>query len=943
MQTFYPGQRVISISEPELGLGKVAMADARYVEVSFQANQTIRKYAAKSAPLKRIIFKAGDSIKDARGNCCRVLEVNESPHEQLVIYACDTGVLSEDDIADNVSMSSPEHRLLNGISDGVDDFDFRAELLRFQAAIFQSPVRGFVGGRIDLLRHQLFIAQEVSSRRIPRVLLADETGLGKTIEACLIAHRLLVNGAIGRILVLVPESLVYQWFVEFLRRFNLTFRVIDSEFCESLSGDSNPFLGDQLDICSMQFISRTQQIAGKAIAAGWDMVIVDEAHHVQENSAGYFFVKRLAESCRGLLLLTATPEQLGRKDHFLRLQLLDPERYSNFDVYEQETARLNAVSQFIDAYLKEHYIDLHGVSPDKVTIPLSAELLEAFGAPLPDSAANEASRSLTLAQIIDRYGIGRAMIRNTRHQITGFAPREVDLAPLPADATAIERLRKELQSDCNRLAECKPIRADDPRIGWLLQLIKDLSSQKILVICSRKEKVFGIQAALQESTSIAIAVFHEDMTLLQRDRSAAWFAETQGARVLICSEIGSEGRNFQFCHHLVLFDLPLDPELLEQRIGRLDRIGQKSIIHIHVPYAIGSPQEILCRWYCEGLDAFAKNVPAAGRVHDALGKCLMELLFNNRYVASEIDNLIADTRKSCEKLTERILASRDRLLESSSFQPHRSSALIADIRQLDQSHQAENLMQRLFKRYGILVEEASEKTSLLITEYATDPRFPLPRKEKPVITYDRSTALSRDDVEFMTIDHPLVTGSLDLHLSSDHGTTAFAIWNDRSVKELLLEAVFVIECIAPAAVNAFRFLPPTPLRVLINHKGEDFSERFSDSGLRLHIVNAPVGRLLSNATITGEFLPKMIESGKAIADRLAKPIIANAVSSMELLLGEEIDRLRDLKQRNPSVLQEEIDRCAGDRDTLRKYLVDARVRMDAIRVIWRGPTPQEKQ
>ena len=113
--------------------------------------------------------------------------------------------------------------------------------------------------------------------------------------------------------------------------------------------------------------------------------------------------------------------------------------------------------------------------------------------------------------------------------------------------------------------------------------------------------------------------------MLQRDRNAAWFAEEDGARLLICSEIGSEGRNFQFAHHLVLFDLPLNPELLEQRIGRLDRIGQQEEIHLHVPYLTRSPQEVLCRWYHEGLNAFECNLEGGNELLHQFGRQVHDL------------------------------------------------------------------------------------------------------------------------------------------------------------------------------------------------------------------------------------------------------------------------------------------------------------------------------
>ena len=103
---------------------------------------------------------------------------------------------------------------------------------------------------------------------------------------------------------------------------------------------------------------------------------------------------------------------------------------------------------------------------------------------------------------------------------------------------------------------------------------------------------------LQLKVGIRCAAFYEGLSIIERDRAAAYFADTEGgAQVLVCSEIGSEGRNFQFAHHLVLFDLPLNPDLLEQRIGRLDRIGQTEIINIHVPYLEQSAQAVLFNWF----------------------------------------------------------------------------------------------------------------------------------------------------------------------------------------------------------------------------------------------------------------------------------------------------------------------------------------------------------
>src|SRR5688572_26797944 len=129
--------------------------------------------------------------------------------------------------------------MMAGQTDPGEVFDLRFRALRAQAQFRQSEVRGFLGGRLELIPHQFYILHEVAARQIPRVLLADEVGLGKTIEACLIVQRLLAVGKARRVLILVPESLVHQWFVELLRRFNLWFSIYDEERCVALE-ESEP-------------------------------------------------------------------------------------------------------------------------------------------------------------------------------------------------------------------------------------------------------------------------------------------------------------------------------------------------------------------------------------------------------------------------------------------------------------------------------------------------------------------------------------------------------------------------------------------------------------------------------------------------------------------------------------------------------------------------------
>src|SRR5436190_3479962 len=255
-----PGQRWVSDTEAELGLGIILKAEYGRVEVYFPAAKERRQYATESAPLRRVRFSAGDKIKTHEG--VELIATTVEERGGMLVYHTDTREVPEAELSDTISFSKPEDRLLAGQVDDLATFDLRVEALQRRSRHRQSPARGFAGGRVDLIPHQLSIAGEVAARLVPRVLLADEVGLGKTIEAGLILHRLHLTGRAERILILVPEPLVNQWFVELLRRFNLLFSIFDEERCASIQEhqpDANPFLDSQLVLCSIALLSADEK------------------------------------------------------------------------------------------------------------------------------------------------------------------------------------------------------------------------------------------------------------------------------------------------------------------------------------------------------------------------------------------------------------------------------------------------------------------------------------------------------------------------------------------------------------------------------------------------------------------------------------------------------------------------------------------------------------
>ncbi|MEM8954725.1 MAG: helicase-related protein [Verrucomicrobiota bacterium] len=903
-----PGQRWVSDTEPELGLGIVLKSEYGRAELFFPAANEHRQYAMESAPLRRVRFREGDHIQTHDGEDFVVTGVEQDAG--LLMYRTEGREVTEAELSDLISFSKPEDRLMGGQVDDLRTFDLRVEALHWQADMRKSPVRGFVGGRVDLIPHQMVIANEVATRLAPRVLLADEVGLGKTIEACLILHRLHLTGRAERVLILVPEPLIHQWFVELLRRFNLLFSIFDEPRCASIEAndpEANPFLDSQLVLCGIEFLTGDVDRAAQVLEAGWELLIVDEAHHLEWGpeaaSDSYELVEALAEQCAGLLLLTATPQQLGRSGHFARLRLLDPERYADLDEFLEEAEHYEEVADAVDRLQRGEAMnegDTRLFASKSMRIQKQSKAL---------ATGDDGARSALISELVDEFGTGRVMFRNTRADMTGFPVREATLTAVDIGEDVFEG-----------------------KVKWLAGLLNDLGKEKVLLICRTREMAEGILEALLREVNVNGALFHEELTLLQRDRNAAYFSESEGARILICSEIGSEGRNFQFAHHLVLFDLPDDPEVLEQRIGRLDRIGQTATIRIHVPYVAGTESEVLATWYHEGLGAFEKSLHGAALIVREVGEdvaALREVFDEKKLVA-----LVKKTKACHERVSVKLKRGHDRLLQLNSSRPAVAREMLRRIRIADEDHDFEEFMLRLIDHFGMDVEDLEERAYFLQRGNLITDALPALPDEGLSVTFDRARALSREDMGFMTWDHPMVRGAIDTLLGAEWGNTAFGVWEAGEAKDTILMEVYVVaECVAPAALHADRFLPATPMRIVVDHGGGD---RSGDEELvEAKLFQGEWGPVLNKPAVKQKLIPRMLRAVTKLAGERLKGIVADASKLMEKQLQDEIERLVDLKEINDHVGSEEIAALEAQKAALAKTIAGARVRLDAVRMIWK--------
>ncbi|WAB95319.1 RNA polymerase-associated protein RapA [Pseudomonas citronellolis] len=949
MAQYQPGQRWISDSEAELGLGTILALDGRLLTVLYPATGDTRQYAERNAPLTRVRFAPGDEVTHFEGWKMTVREVEEI--DGLLVYHGinshnDAKILPETQLSNFIQFRLASDRLFAGQIDPMPWFALRYHTLEHRTRLLQSSLWGLGGARAQPIAHQLHIAREVADRIAPRVLLADEVGLGKTIEAGLVIHRQLLSGRASRVLILVPENLQHQWLVEMRRRFNLEVALFDRErFAESDA--SNPFEDSQLALVALEWIRADERAQDALCAAGWDLLVVDEAHHLvwhpEQASREYQLVETLAQIIPGVLLLTATPEQLGLDSHFARLRLLDPDRFHDLEAFRRESSQYRPVAEAV-----QELIDHGRLSP------AAREAIHGFLGAAGDEllaaveSGDDDARARLIRELLDRHGTGRVLFRNTRAAVQGFPERQLHSYPLPNPVEYMElpvgehpdlypEVSFQAQVDDNTDENARWWRFD-PRVEWLIDTLKMLKQFKVLVICAHAETALDLEDALRLRSGIPATVFHEGMSILERDRAAAYFADEEfGAQVLICSEIGSEGRNFQFAHHLVLFDLPAHPDQLEQRIGRLDRIGQRHTIQIHVPHLENSPQERLFQWYHQALNAFLATCPTGNALQHRYGPRLVELLEGGDDDAFAA--LLEEGQAARLALEAEMHSGRDRLLELNSGGAGEGEALVEAIEEQDDQFALPIYMEKLFDTYGIDSEDHSENALILKpSEKMLDASFPLGDDEGVTVTYDRAQALAREDMQFLTWEHPMVQGGMDLVLSGSLGNTSVAIIKNKALKPgtVLLEMLFVSEAVAPRKLQLGRFLPPVALRCLLDANGNDLAARVAFETLHEQLESVPRASANKFVQAQRDVLAKQFAIGEAkIAPRHAERV-EKARQQLVASLDEELARLTALKQVNPSVRDSELEALRTQRDESVALLDKASLRLEAIRVLVAG-------
>ena len=892
------GQRWYSEAEPELGLGIILDVQNKLIKIEYPLCEEIRTYSRTSSPLKRYILNKDDDLITEDKSVYKVQDINNT--KEVISYITKEGLtVSEKELTSKIDLQGPLNRVIVNNFDNNNFFQLKYNSFLNYRYYQGFKLKGALSPKVRLIPHQIYVANKILALKSPKAMLCDEVGLGKTIEASLIASSLITRELVKNIIIIVPDSLTNQWFVELYKKFNLSFQTVTEDNLSELEFD-------QLEriILGQQFYKANNQSLKKITDKKWDMLIVDESHQIDIKnieSPLVSLIKDINSQTYSTLFLSATPEVLGAKNLFAQLNILDPLKYKTFEEFSNQ---LNVGKQLSSVIrdLKRNNID-----DKKLESYISLKEIR-------DKTPDE------LVQIlVDRFGTGRTYFRNSRQNLEQYSKlfnkRILHEYPIKISKKITDKLVIEQKSNV------------------ILEILKQFHDEKILVICHSRDVVTKLQNILKSQININIALFHSGQSLMERDRQAAYFAESSGAQILLTTEVGSEGRNFEFASHMVLFDLPKVPDQLEQRIGRLDRIGQENDINIHIPYIESSFEHSFFRWYNEVLSSFTTSPKGASQFYKTKKHLLVKLLeseFNQEKLDSFITTSSQEYANYCKELEE----GRDLLVESHSYNDKEAKELCHYIQEFENSKTPENFIEMICHNIAIDLEQLNDKTYFVRpSDNMLLPSYPGLTSEGFSYTFNREFALINDQIQFMSWESPFIQGSFDLLINSQLGNTSY-VQQDILPRNIYFEFILNLQCKDKNKYISSVYLPFTPVRVLLNLQGKEFTKEYPKKHLDNSLIpitdNSSILELLSN--VPNDIKASLSKQAIDVANRRVEKYKNKALEQINKDQQSEINRFLNL-QLEAVKETESIKQVNEQYQQVIKSITESTITLDSIRII----------
>jgi len=721
-------------------------------------------------------------------------------------------------------------------------FEVRLRAARLEAAYGSDEMSGLANSRVILRPHQIFVAHRVLDKPRPSMILADEVGLGKTVEAGLVIKELLARRAVDTVLIVTPPNLLNQWQTELRIKFNERFEIVDRARLgqvRRLHPERNPWSRLPKALVS-SYLVRDEEVREEIKGIDWGLVVLDEAHHCRRKRDGsgitttqlYRTFDELKDGAFGLLLLTATPMQLDPYELYSLVDLVEPGLFQSQEDFFEDA--------FASAEARGAVKSLQGWSDLTAQDRRELEWLLAKR-DIQGSLASPTEREDMVDGLLATVRVTDAIVRNRKRTVGGFTRRiaqtnVVDLTPEETEihgrlddylrrgfeaarahhdrllslemvtfhrlltsssaalASALANRRRRLLREAADMAEL----SDDPdesqetsmtlvmpglmqEVEVLDSLIGDLQGvndskvQKLVELVRAllqrdpNEKILIFTQFLATQRLIAdrlsdfrVVRFNGGMSRVEKDVAVARFRTE--AQVMISTESGGEGRNFQFCHILINHDLHWNPMRIEQRIGRLDRYGQKYNVQIYNLVQRGTIEDRLLELFIRRLDLFEVSVGALELVLGEFENDLKGALVN---ASGDISQAVQRFERDLElriRDSARVEAkSADFLIEVRSFRPDEADALTLNLQQERVRIDLERLVIHLLALFPTahFEVEGDDQEVYRITVPPALPRAAGVRLEQEYVgSFSAARAVQDESLDFFGFGHPLVDAGL---------------------------------------------------------------------------------------------------------------------------------------------------------------------------------------
>jgi SNF2 family DNA or RNA helicase len=560
---------------------------------------------------------------------------------------------------------------------------------------YENPLASSGYSRTMLLPHQVEAAIRVLTSLKPRFLIADEVGLGKTIEAGLIIKELILKNNYEKILICVPASLQAQWQTELKEKFDEDFKIIKGP---DLRKKSDPLAQSNRVIISHD-LAKIPEVRDRLVQKGFQIAVFDEAHRLRRDqnkvTQGYQLAEAISKATEAFLLLSATPFRGKLEEIYYSISLLDPDILGPVHTFLNDPAASDAKSlqrKLSPVVIRRRKVDIGGFTKRfaktvKLTLqPIELEyyqqvtkyVKEQFNRAVSEGNSIRSFVMITFQKLLDSsvYALNNSLLNRVKKLEDSLHPGNllekrllsvtenwedsdspIEEAMIAEEKLLVNEINEELFQIRKLLNFSKKI-DQDSKLLTLINLLKEMREaghEKFLIFSQFKSTVFYLQQSL--SSLFSVNIFHGGMSFSEKEEAISWFKEN--GEILILTEAGGEGRNLQESSILINYDLPWSPLKVEQRIGRIHRFGQKRDCHIINFTCAGTVAERVLEVLEEKIqifeDAFGESDTMIGLLEDesSFRDCFKAFL-NQKKTKAEIDSEINRQLKRARLMAKKL-------------------------------------------------------------------------------------------------------------------------------------------------------------------------------------------------------------------------------------------------------------------------------------------------